>query len=69
MVECKRAVVVVVFIFSKHSGLCRRLTDSNYFYTEINTVHELSCTQNAVCFHVTGTVVTVHSICQGLNLK
>ena len=37
MFEIKHAVVVVVFIFLKHDGLCvgdRRLEDSNYFYTE-----------------------------------
>ena len=27
-------MVVIVFIFLKHSGLFGRLADSNYFYTE-----------------------------------
>ena len=37
--------------------------DLNYFYTEkINNVHEFSFTRNAVYFHVTCTVVTVHAI-------
>ena len=31
--EIKNSVVVVV-IFLKHNGLCGRLVDSNYFYTE-----------------------------------
>ena len=34
MLEIKKAVVVVVLIFLKYNGLCGRLTDSNYFYTE-----------------------------------
>ena len=32
----------------------------------VNTLHEFSCTRNAVCEHVTYTVVTVHAICEGL---
>ena len=70
MFEIKHAVVVVVFIFLKHDGLCvgdRRLEDSNYFYTGINTGHEFSCTRNVVCVQVTCTVVTVHSICEDLK--
>ena len=42
------------------------LADSNYFYTEINTVHKFSCTYNFVYVHVTCTVVTVHAICKVL---
>ena len=34
MLEIKNVLVVVVFIFLKHNGLCERLADSNYFYTE-----------------------------------
>ena len=34
MIEIKNAVVEVVFIFVKHNGLCGRLADSNYFYSE-----------------------------------
>ena len=34
MLGMKNAVVVVVFIFLKHNGLCERLADLNYFYTE-----------------------------------
>ena len=34
MLEIKNDVAVVVFIFLKHNGLCERLTDSKYFYTE-----------------------------------
>ena len=34
VLETKNTDVVVVFIFLKHSGLCGRLADSNYFYAE-----------------------------------
>ena len=34
MLESKNAAVVVAFIFLTHNGLCGRLADSNYFYTE-----------------------------------
>ena len=37
-------------------------------HREINTVDEFSCTCDAVCMHVTHTVVTVHAICEGLFL-
>ena len=57
-VEIKNAVVVVIIIFIKYNSLCGGLTDSNYFYTGINTMHKFSCTQNAVCVHV---------ICEGLG--
>ena len=55
MLEIKSAVVVVVIIFLKHNGLCGKLADSNYFYTE----ESLSSMRNAV---------TVHAICDGLLL-
>ena len=34
MLETKNTDVVVDFIFLEHNGLCGRLADSNYFYTE-----------------------------------
>ena len=34
MLEIKTAAVVVAFIFLTCTGLCGRLADSNYFYTE-----------------------------------
>ena len=34
MLEIKTAAVVVAFIFLTYTGLCGRLADSNYFYTE-----------------------------------
>ena len=43
--------------FLKHNGLCWRLADSNYFYTGINTAHKFSCMSNAVCMHVTYSVI------------
>ena len=69
MLEIESTVVVVVFIFLKHNGQCGRLANSNYFYTKesIPSVHELICTRNAVCVHVTCTVVVVHTICGGLS--
>ena len=45
MLEIENAVVVVVFIFLKHIGLCGRLADSNYFYTEAS----IACTNFCVC--------------------
>ena len=38
-------VVVVVLIFFKHNGLCERLADSDYFYTE----KSITCTNFRVC--------------------
>ena len=32
----------------------------------INNMHDLSCTWNTVCSHITYTVVTMHAICEGL---
>ena len=37
-----------------------------FLHRGINTVHKLLCTHNAVCVHVTFTVVSVHAICEGL---
>ena len=34
MLEIKNAVIMAVFIFLKLNGLCGRLADSKYFYTE-----------------------------------
>ena len=34
VLEIKNAVVVVFIVFLKHNGLCGRLSDWNYFYTE-----------------------------------
>ena len=31
----------------------------------INILHEFSCARNAICVHVTYTVVTVYPICEG----
>ena len=39
LLEIKNTVVVVAFIFLKHNGLCGRLPDSNYFYTEESVLH------------------------------
>ena len=45
--EIKNAVVVVALIFLlTHNELCGRLTDPNYFYTGINTVHKFLCMHN-----------------------
>ena len=45
--------VVVVFIFLERNGLCGRMADSNYFYTEEPIpLHKFLCTRNAVCVHV-----------------
>ena len=38
--EIENSVIVVVLIFLKHRGLCGRLADSNFFYTE----DSISCT-------------------------
>ena len=38
-----------------------------FLHRGISTVHEFSCTRNAVCVHVTCTVVTVHTICEDLR--
>ena len=51
MLEIKNAVVVVVFISLKHNGLCRRLADSNYFYTEKSILHEFLCMHNTIYVH------------------
>ena len=69
MLEIESTVVVVFFIFLKRNGQCGRLANSNYFYIKesIPSVHELMCTRNAVCVHVTCTVVIVHTICGGLS--
>ena len=40
-----------------------------FLHRGINNVHEFSCMCNAVCVHVTCTVVTVHAICEGLKSK
>ena len=45
MLEIKNAVVVAVFIFIKHNGLCERSADSNYFYR----VESILCTNFCVC--------------------
>ena len=34
VLEIRNAVVMIVFIFVKHNGLCGRFADSNYFYSE-----------------------------------
>ena len=60
------AVVVAVFIFSKHNGLCGRLADSNFFYTRTNTVHKFLCMHNVICVHIICTPVTIHAICEDL---
>ena len=41
-------VVVVVFIFLKHNGLCGRLEDSNYFYTEESILFTKGRTHNSL---------------------
>ena len=45
MLEIKNVVGVVVFIFLKHNGLCRRLENPNYFYKE----ESILCTNFHVC--------------------
>ena len=40
MLEIKNTVVVVALISLKHHGLCGRLADSNYFYTQ----ESITCT-------------------------
>ena len=40
-----------------------------FLHRGINIVHEFSCTRNAVCVHVTRTVVTMHAICEGMKHK
>ena len=62
MLEIKNTVVVVVLVFLKHNDLCGRLAHSN-------SVHEFSCTGNAVCVHVTYTVVTLLAIWEGLQYQ
>ena len=68
--DCKDSellVVVVVLIFFEHKGLCGRLADSKLFlHRGINTVHKFSSIHNAICVHVTYTVVTVHTVCESL---
>ena len=67
MLEIKSAVVVVVVIFLKDNGLCGRLVDSNYFYKEESKcVHKFLCMCNTVCMHIARTVITLHTICEGL---
>ena len=55
MLEIKNAVVVVVSVFLKHSGLCGRLADSNYFYTE----ESILCVNFCVCVNLF--VYTLHA--------
>ena len=69
-----KTLVVVVLIFFKNNGLCGRLADSNYFYTEefctvheSLTMHKFSCTCSVVSMHNICTVATVHTICEGLS--
>ena len=45
------------------------LTDSNYFYREINNVHEFSCMCNPVCMHITCTILNMHAVCEDLIKK
>ena len=56
MLEIKNVVVVVVFIFLKHNGLCGRLVDSNYFYKE----ESMPCTN--FCVHITLFVLTLQFV-------
>ena len=63
MLEIRKAVVVVVFIFLKHNGLCGQAMSSS-----------LLCSQSITCTifraRVTPfacTVGTVHAICEGLH--
>ena len=58
MLEIKNTVVVVVFIFLKHNGLCGKLADSNNHYTK-----ELIPCSN-FCVQVTMFVCTLR--CEGL---
>ena len=44
MLEIKNAVVLVVFVFLKHNGLCEILADSNYFYREESILSTNFCT-------------------------
>ena len=67
MLEIENAMVLVL-IFLNNNGLCGRLTDSNYFYTAINNVHEFSCMHNTICVHVMCMLITMHAICEGLFL-
>ena len=57
---------MVVFAFVKHNGLCGRVTDSNYFYTEESIMCTNFQVRVTVCSHVTRMVVTVHVIYEGL---
>ena len=41
----KNTDVVVVFIFLEHNSICRKMTDSNYFYTE----ESILCRNFRVC--------------------
>ena len=58
-------LIVTVYIFLKHNGLCGRLVDSNYFYPE----GLIPCTN--FCVYITPfayllhTVITMHAICEG----
>ena len=63
MLEIKNTVLVV-FIFLKHNDPYRRLADSYYFNTGINTLHEFSGTHNSICVHAIyeGLEVTVEVI-------
>ena len=45
------------------------LTDSNYFYREINNVHEFPCMCNPVCMHITCTVLNMYAVCEDLIKK
>ena len=45
------------------------LTDSNYFYREINNVHEFPCMCNPVCMHITCTVLNMYAVCEDLTKK
>ena len=45
------------------------LTDSNYFYREINNVHEFPCMCNPVCMHIMCTVLNMYAVCEDLTKK
>ena len=45
MLEIRKTEVGFFFISLKHNGLCGRLADSNYFYTE----ESMPCTNFRVC--------------------
>lgn len=40
-----------------------------FSYAGIDVIHKFSCTHDAVCMHVTYTVVTVHTLCENLTKR